>query len=108
MRARELLDENYQNNFNTDLTDLLTAAKASGVQEIATSDVVQQLSASGYSVNINSIMTILVNNPLVMEATPESIKLTSDNGDQAPAMAGGDQDSASKVSDMAQKANSLA
>lgn len=110
MRAREILQEdgNYNQSLESDLNNLLVGAKASGAQNIETNAIVQQLYGMGYAVDVNSIMTLLSNNPAVMNATPEQITMTPPEG-SAQGSAGGDgtQDSASRVSDMAQKANSL-
>lgn len=108
MRAREILqeDENYNQSLESDLNNLLVGAKASGAQSIETQAIVQQLYGMGYAVDVNSIMTLLSNNPAVMNATPEQITMTPPEGSTQGA-AGGTQDSASRVSDMAQKANSI-
>ena len=104
MRARELL-EDYNQSLESDLNNLLIAAKGNGVQQLKTQDIVDQLYGMGYSVDKNSVMSLLQNNPAVMNATPEMINMTAPEGG-----AGGgtsDQDSASRVSDMAAKATKL-
>ncbi len=111
MRARELLQEadNYNQSLESDLENLLVGAKGSGATEVNTNDVVKQLYAMGYSVDSNSIMSLLSRNPSVLNATPQSITLTPPDGSAgAPQQGGGQtQDSAAQVSDMAQKANTL-
>jgi len=106
MRAREILDENYNQSLESDLNNLLVGAKASGAQDLDTQDIVLQLSGMGYSVDANSIMSLLARNPMVLDATPSNIRLTSPEGVQ-PGQGASGQDSASRVSAMAQKANSL-
>jgi hypothetical protein len=106
MRAREILDENYNQSLESDLNNLLVGAKASGAQDLDTADIVLQLSGMGYSVDANSIMSLLARNPMVLNATPSQIKLTSPEG-VMPGQGASGQDSASKVNAMAQKANSL-
>jgi len=106
MRAREILDENYNQSLESDLNNLLVGAKASGAQDLDTQDIVLQLSGMGYSVDANSIMSLLARNPMVLNATPSNIRLTSPEGVQ-PGQGASGQDSASRVSAMAQKANSL-
>ena len=60
----------------------------------------------GYSVDINSIMSLLANNPIIMNATPEMIVMTAPEG-TTNASGTSDQDSASRVSDMAAKASKI-
>jgi hypothetical protein len=106
MRAREILDENYNQSLESDLDNLLVGAKASGAEELNTQDIVLQLNGAGYSIDQNSIMSLLARNPMVLNATPSRIKLTSPEGVQ-PGQGASGQDSASVVRAMAQKANSL-
>lgn len=105
MRARELL-EDYNQSLESDLSNLLIAAKGNGAQEVKTQDIVDQLYKMGYSVDINSVIPMLSNNPAVMNATPEMVSMTTPDGASAGDETGG-QDSASKVSDMAAKANTI-
>lgn len=106
MRARELLDENYNQNLESDLNNLLVRAKAEGAQEMNTEDLVLQLNGMGYSVSSNSIMQLLARNPVVLNATPSMIKFTKPEGTMPGAGTSG-QDNAARVSDMAQKATKL-
>lgn len=106
MRAREILQEDYNQSLESDLNNLLVAAKGNGAQQVETNSLVDELYKMGYAVDINSITQLLDNNPTVMNVTPEMITMippagaigSSDNSEQ---------DSASKVSDMASKASSL-
>jgi hypothetical protein len=105
MRAREILQEDYNQSLESDLNNLLVVAKGSGANQIRTQDIVQQLYGMGYAVDVNSIMQLLSRNPAVLNATPEMIKMTEPEGSTP----GGDaaDDSAQKVSDMAQSATNL-
>jgi hypothetical protein len=105
MRAREILQEDYNQSLQSDLNNLLVGAKGNGVQQLKTQDIVDQLYGLGYSVNTNSIMSLLSNNPTIMNATPEMITMTSPEG--ASGAGTGDQDSAAIVRDMAAKATKL-
>jgi hypothetical protein len=105
MRARELL-EDYNQSLQSDVNNLLIAAKGNGVQQVKTKDIVDQLYGMGYSVDVNSIMSLLNNNPSVMNATPEMINMTAPEGASAGADGNGE-DSADHVNDMAMKANSI-
>lgn len=106
MRARELLDENYNTNLEADLGNLLVGAKGAGAQEINTQDVVVQLQGMGYSVDENSIMALLSRNPMVLNATPSSITFTSPEGVN-PGQGASGKDAAAQVSSMAQKATKI-
>jgi hypothetical protein len=106
MRAREILDENYNQSLESDLDNLLVRAKASGAQEMSTEDLVLQLNGMGYSVSSNSIMQLLARNPVVLNATPSMVKFTSPDG-VMPGAGASNQDNAARVRDMAQKATKL-
>lgn len=103
MRAKEFLYEDYNQQLQSDLNNLLVGAKGNGAPTIDTSDLVQQLQRMGYSVDTNNLMPLLQNNPAVANATPENITLASPEGESA----GQAQDSAAKVGDMAQKATKI-
>lgn len=102
MRAREILQEDYNQSLESDLNNILVGAKGSGATSVNTQDVVNQLYGMGYAINVNSIIQLLSNNPAVMNATPEEITMTSPDG--ANAGEGDEQDSAAQVSNMAQAA----
>lgn len=107
MRAREILQENYNQSLESDLSNLLVSAQGFGAGEVNTQDIVNQLYQMGYSVTLNSLMPLLSRNPMVLNATPEMIKFNMPEANGG--MGGGDpaQDSASKVSDMASKATTI-
>ena len=104
MRAKEILYEDYSQRLDSDLNNLLIGAKGNGAQNVDTQDIADQLQGMGYSVDVNSLMAMLQNNPIVTNATPESITLTTADG---AANAGQTQDSAAHVSDMAAKATKI-
>ncbi len=114
MRAREILQEDYNESLESDLNNILVGAKGSGSTNINTRDVVDQLYQMGYSININSIMPLLSNNPVVLNATPEMIKLTEPDGASAEdnidvetnidSVADKEEEDAAHVADMAQTA----
>jgi hypothetical protein len=103
MRAKEILYEDYSQRLDSDLNNLLIGAKGNGAQNINTQAIANQLQGMGYSVDVNSLMAMLQNNPIVASATPESITLTGQEG----AAGGQTQDNASRVSDMAAKATKI-
>jgi hypothetical protein len=114
MRAREFLQEDYNKSLDSDLNNLLVRAKASGSADIKTKNIVKQLYKMGYSVNLNNIMPLLSNNPVVLNATPEIIKLTKpdgasaeetpDTGPDTDSIARKEKEDADHVTDMAQTA----
>ena len=104
MRAMEILCEDYNKQLETDVTDLLIGAKASGVSQVSAPKLVQRLQHMGYSVDVNSLVTLLQNNPAILSVTPESITL---NVEQQQADNSGE-DTAAQVSNMAQKATAKA
>ncbi len=104
MRARELLQEDYNQSLESDLNNILIGAKGAGATQVNTQDVVNQLYGMGYSIDVNSIISLLSNNPAVQNATPEMIVMTTPDGASAT---GNTQDNAAQVSDMAQKATKI-
>lgn len=106
MRAREILQEDYNQNLESDLNNFLIGAKGAGAQELNTQDLVAQLRNMGYAVDENSIISLLSGNPSVLNATPTMIRLT---GAEETSQGGSDpsQDTAARVGDMAQKASKI-
>jgi hypothetical protein len=104
MRARELLQEDYNESLESDLNNLLVGAKGNGAQQVMTKSVVSQLYKMGYSIDVNSILPLLTNNPIVSNATPETIVLNPPEGAEN---ANNGEDNAEKVSDMAQDASKI-
>lgn len=104
MRAREILDEDYNQSLDSDLNNLLIGVKGSGVSTIPMQQLVQKLQSSGYSVSADSLMLLLQNNPVVTNVTPQSVQLAPPEAATGTSQT---QDSASKVGDMAQKATKL-
>lgn len=102
MRALEFLLENYEQQLEAELTNLLIAAKGNGASEVNTQDVVNQLQKMGYSVNSDALLPILQNSPIAANSTPDSISLSG-----GEPMQDDGEDSAAKVGDMAQKATKL-
>lgn len=104
MRAREILQEDYNQSLESDLNNILIGAKGSNINQLNTQDIANKLYSMGYSIDINSILPLLGNSPVVQSATPQMITLTS-QGDTSSD--GNSQDSAEQVSDMAQAATKI-
>lgn len=109
MRAREILQEDYAESLESDLNNLLIGAKGSGSEALNTNDLVNQLVQMGYSVNNQSILTLLSTNPNVTSATPTVVNLQgpADSEAGSKASSGTGKDNAAHVSSLAQKANPL-
>jgi len=105
MRAREILDEDYNQSLDSDLNNLLIGAKGSDNKEVKTQNIVSIMQSMGYSIDINSLMTLLQDNPAVANVTPDSITLS--NPESTGGMDDPTQDSAARVGDMAQKATKI-
>lgn len=104
MRAREILDEDYNQNLDSDLSNLLIGIKGNGVTTLPMNALVNKLQKSGYSVSSDSLMVLLQNNPIVANVTPDEIHLLEpETGGNLEGEVEGE-DSASRVSDMAQTA----
>lgn len=59
MRGWELLKESDKDEFDSDLEDLLIAAKANGITEVSVDDLVDQLNGMGHSVTADSLIAAL-------------------------------------------------
>src|SRR5215471_20739785 len=99
MRLREILVEDYNSQLQSDLDNLLVGAKASGVDNINPEVVVRQMQKMGYSIDVDSLLTLLQDNPAIENASPESIHLTQDEA----GVSGSAEETHSKVNTMAQK-----
>lgn len=106
MRAREILQEDYNASLETDLNNLLVGAKGSGASTLATQQIANELQNMGYSVNASSLMHLLQKNPNVLNATPTQLTLKTADNVAGNASSPG-QDNAAKVGDMAQSATKI-
>lgn len=102
MRIRELLREDYQSQLNSDVTNILVGAKGQGIDNIPTTALVQQLQKMGYSVDVDSLISLLQDNPAVQNASPEGIRLNGTDG--STDTAGSPEDTEMHVDSLAQKA----
>lgn len=58
MRIIEIITESEQGALERDLIDLLIAAKASGIDEMPTQTLVDQLSDMGHSLTVDSLLSM--------------------------------------------------
>jgi hypothetical protein len=81
MRARELLAES-ESTVESDLTDLLVAAKATDLDELSTQDIADQLTAMGHSVSPDTLVDMLSDkdNKFVKTVTLDKILLKHHTG----------------------------
>ncbi len=79
MRAFEFLTEDYNNDLETDLNNLLVSAKGSGATSVQLPKIINQLRNSGYAVGIEGIMNLLQDNPMVLNITDQEVTLDTDN-----------------------------
>lgn len=75
VRAWELLVEDSESNFDSDLEDMLIAAKANGIVDIEVDSLVDQLNGMGYAVTPDSLINSIENH----EHAHEFIKTTTLN-----------------------------
>lgn len=104
MKLVEILIEGYSQQIESDLQDLLAAAKSRGMDNVPTELLVGQLVSMGHNVNNNSIMTMLNGNPFVQSASPDAVNLKPDDGAGVSGDAEAEQDNEERVSQMAQQA----
>lgn len=76
MKIIELF-ENQADAITTDVNNILTAAKARGLTQVSTLELVYQLLSAGYSVSVESIMGVLQDIPMVQSASSNTIQLKS-------------------------------
>lgn len=75
VRAWELLVEDSESSFDSDLEDLLIAAKANGITDIEVDSLVDQLNGMGYAVTPDSLISSIENH----EHAHDFIKTTTLN-----------------------------
>lgn len=104
MRAKEFLYEDYTQRLENDLANLLVGAKGGGAQKLDTDALINAMQGMGYSVDADNIMTLLQTNPNIVNSTPDEVTLT---GSEEQGGADQEEDSAARVSDMAQAATKI-
>lgn len=105
MRAREFINEDYTQDLESTLNNLLTGVKGNGVSRVPTTKLVNKMQQSGFSVSIDSLMLLLQDNPMVSNVSQEFVELEAPDSSIDPT--GQTQDSASQVSDLAQSATKI-
>ena len=107
MRAREILDEDYNQNLESDVTNLLISVKGAGGTVIPTQKLIDKLNSSGYSVSVESLMGLLQDIPLISSITPAQIQFAP--SDAMPGVSDDTEtpDSSGEESDMSQQATNI-
>lgn len=98
MRARELLDENYTVNLQSDLDNILLTAKAAGQDKMDLNTILSVMRGMGYSVDKVTINSLLGDRPYITGVTPDAVTFASP---EAPSQPDPTEDSAEKVKDLA-------
>lgn len=75
MKIKEIVTEGYVDQLHSDLNNILVAARARGITEIPTDDLVLQLTRLGYAVDAASLPSALEDNPMVQSVTPTDVQL---------------------------------
>jgi len=101
MRLYEFATPNPSDSLDSDLTNVLAAAKGKGVAAIPTQQLVSILVGMGHTVNDASIMSLLGGNPFVQDATPTEVTVSRDEQTADDGM-GAEVDTKGKVEQMAQ------
>ena len=106
MRAWELLKEDTGSKLETDLEDLLIAAKASGIEDVDIESLVDQLNAMGYSVTQDSLVDVLdsLDDDFVKNVTLNDITLKSHTAGDGDKSENGWEDQEADASRIASKA----
>ena len=75
MRLRQLVENDYTQELQDEIVNLLTAISAEGLETIDTDQLILDLQQQGFSINKNSLFTILNSLPIVANANDETISI---------------------------------
>ena len=70
------IDTDYTDSMQTDLYDLLVAAKANGITTIDTNKFRMQMQSMGYELEESALLSLLQDHPMVQDANNTEITLT--------------------------------
>ena len=100
------LNSQYVGELSDTVINLIYAASAEGQDSIATQDLLGDLEGEGYFVNIQDLIGILEDNPIVKTISKDTVELdTGINQDDSATYTGDEQANSNKdtVASMAQK-----
>ena len=89
MRFRELIVEDYTDALRSEIINLLAAVSAEGVTEVDTDNLLADLQAQGYSVDVSNLMQLMDQLPIVQTASADTIQIATGESD---AMVGAEAD----------------
>jgi len=79
MRFKQLVESNYTKEMEDDITNLLVAVAAEGINTVDTDQLILDLQNMGYSIDKATILDVLNNIGMVANANSETIKLAINN-----------------------------
>jgi len=80
MRFHELvnvLESDYQAEIRDEAINLLVAAKAQGVETIGPLQLIKTLKAQGYDLDLQTLIDLLQDHPMIEMITPEKIVVST-------------------------------
>lgn len=80
MRFYELvnvLESDYNNEIKDEAISILVAAKAQGVETMHPNQLIKDLQAQGYDMNLQSLIDLLQGHPMIEKITPEQIVVST-------------------------------
>lgn len=100
MRLQDLLESDYNDDLRSEVITLLTAVSAEGIDEIATQNLLNDLETQGFSVDADTLLSILGELDIVSTASDDKITIATSD---AAYMVGSEADDieADKVDNMA-------
>jgi riboflavin synthase alpha subunit len=79
MRFRDLIVEDYADDLQSEIINLLTAVSVHGVIEVDTTSLLTDLKMAGYSVDISTLLQVLDQIKIVKTATADTINISTDD-----------------------------
>lgn len=79
MKIKSLLSENdnYMSQLKSDLNAYLVRLKANSMESISTDVMVRELKDLGYTINVESLVDLLLKNKYIKKVTADTIELRS-------------------------------
>lgn len=100
MRLRQLVENDYTSELEDTIVNLLTAISAEGLDTIDTEQLILDLQQQGFSINKNSLFSILNDLPIIVSANDDTISIRP-SGERPSSQPNGSQ--SSHVKKQAQK-----
>lgn len=100
MRLKQLVESNYKKDLEDSIVTLLLTVNSEGLDTVDTDQLILDLQQQGFSINKNSLFTILNQLPIVASANDDTISIRP-SGDRPSDQPQGSQ--SSQVTKQAQK-----